>query len=94
MPRKETGKTVAIYKIDTTQELQKTVYFTDKLGVKGSFVKFHPYEIVVSPNHSFNKEDMEFILPDRVIEKIAILKVPIAQFKKKSHEAEGHLGKS
>jgi hypothetical protein len=57
------------YSIYTTDELYETIYYTNKLVVDGSFVKFIPFGCT-SKTGSSKIENESWILPERVIERI------------------------
>jgi hypothetical protein len=57
------------YAIYTTDELYETIYYTNKLVVDGSFVKFIPFGCT-SKTGSSKIDNESWILPERVIDRI------------------------
>jgi hypothetical protein len=57
------------YSIYTTDELYETIYYTNKLVVDGSFVKFIPVGCTTKTGSS-KIENEHWILPERVIDRI------------------------
>ncbi len=69
------AKQAFMYKIFTTDELEKTIFCSAKIKICRGFVKFNPFDIQQGFNRSENKEDTTYILPERVISKIVKMQI-------------------
>lgn len=78
MVGKSTGKSQENkerFEIQTTEELDGVIYFSDKIEIEGSFVKFRPYKFV-SKSGASEMKDMLLILPERCIASIVFREAP------------------
>ncbi len=79
MAQKPLIKREITYQIYTTDELEALIYFAKKIRIKGSFVKFKPFQCVSKYKEPADVTNEILILPERVITKISVMRTRVVK---------------